>query len=335
MKLRSLRFLLLYLFLFVVNIGISKAQPLAGKKIYVDAGHGGTADSDGFRQGIDGEREEWINLRVALLLGALLEEAGAVVRQSREEDVHVDLAQRAEEAIDFQADLFISIHHNATADTSINFPIIYFHGNAMENGRSVALAKIVGESIRKNLFYDEGPLEIVSDHVIFPNSGTRVLRNLKSIPGIIGEASFFTHPAEEQLLKTRARNQLEAKAYFEAIVRYFDAKLYFVKNTSAFVKPITPFPVLQEAERNTPEAKAWKAHFDEGEKLMQTATDKAAMYKALQYFEMSIRAFPDSYKAGEAHYLRGLLYKMLHDNKKAEAAFYRVRAHYPNFTFQN
>ena len=42
-----------------------KSSPLSGKIICVDAGHGGTASTDHYRVGPDGEREEWINLRVA------------------------------------------------------------------------------------------------------------------------------------------------------------------------------------------------------------------------------------------------------------------------------
>ncbi|MCG6947753.1 MAG: hypothetical protein LJE93_02405, partial [Acidobacteria bacterium] len=40
-------------------------DPLAGRTICVDPGHGGTAEIDSYRVGPTGEREEWINLRVA------------------------------------------------------------------------------------------------------------------------------------------------------------------------------------------------------------------------------------------------------------------------------
>ena len=43
-------------------------DPLAGRTICIDPGHGGTADTDSYRVGPTGEREEWIDLRVALIL---------------------------------------------------------------------------------------------------------------------------------------------------------------------------------------------------------------------------------------------------------------------------
>ncbi len=48
-------------------------NPLAGKIICIDPGHGGTSATDSFRVGPSGEREEWINLRVALHLKKMLE----------------------------------------------------------------------------------------------------------------------------------------------------------------------------------------------------------------------------------------------------------------------
>lgn len=91
---------------------------LQNKTICIDPGHGGTADTDHYRVGPTGEREEWINLRVAKILQQMLTQKGARVVMTRDEDVFVPLDQRARIARDANADLFISIHHNATADSS-------------------------------------------------------------------------------------------------------------------------------------------------------------------------------------------------------------------------
>src|SRR5690554_6243047 len=108
------------------------------KIICIDPGHGGTAETDSYRVGPTGEREEWVNLRVGLILKELLEDRGAKVIMTRSEDVQVTLAERAALAKEGNADLFISIHHNATADDQVNFPIIYFHGSANENRAGVS-----------------------------------------------------------------------------------------------------------------------------------------------------------------------------------------------------
>jgi N-acetylmuramoyl-L-alanine amidase len=72
---------------------------LEGKVIFLDPGHGGTAETDDFRVGPTGEREEWVNLRVALTLREMLEARGARVLMSRTEDVAVPLQERADSAV--------------------------------------------------------------------------------------------------------------------------------------------------------------------------------------------------------------------------------------------
>ena len=126
---------------------------LTGRIIFIDAGHGGTAQTDSFRVGPSGEREEWINLRVALLLQEMLEEKGAKVIMARVADVNIPLAERARLAMDEKADVFLSIHHNATADPDVNFPIIYFHGNVSENIASVALGNHIAKALAKYLYH--------------------------------------------------------------------------------------------------------------------------------------------------------------------------------------
>jgi len=151
-------------------------RPLRGFTVVVDPGHGGTALTDSFRVGPTGEREEWVNLRVSLHLRDLLEKDGARVLMTRTEDDFVELADRARLAVENQADVFVSVHHNATADTSVNFPIIYFHGNASQNKASVLLGRFIGRELAGAMFDGETPVSLVSDFAIFPTRGTGVLR---------------------------------------------------------------------------------------------------------------------------------------------------------------
>src|SRR5690606_38646710 len=124
---------------------------LKNKIICIDPGHGGTSETDSYRVGPSGEREEWINLRVGLLLREMLEKEGAKVLMTRTTDVQVPLQERSALAIEGKADLFISIHHNATADGQVNFPIIYFHGSANENKAGLALGKALAGTFRDHL----------------------------------------------------------------------------------------------------------------------------------------------------------------------------------------
>lgn len=93
--------------------------------------------------------------------------------------------------------LFLSIHHNATADFRVNFPIIYFHGKASENKVGVTFAKAIAKAMQEEFYGFSTPVSIVSDHTVFAAEGAGVLRGNYGIPGVLSEASFFTNPKEE------------------------------------------------------------------------------------------------------------------------------------------
>lgn len=305
------------------------SSSLAGKIIVIDPGHGGTAATDSYRQGPTGEREEWINLRVSIILKKLLEEKGATVLMTRTKDTTVTLADRAKLAVDNKADLFISIHHNATADSSVNFPIIYFHGLASENNAGVALAKHLAKSFLKHLYQSDTPTSIVSDYVIFPETGAGVLRRSYGIPGVIAEASFFTNPAEEQRLKQTTHNEDEAQAYAEAIEKFFQQPIpsLLPKDTTRF--PPT-FQILQESERMKPIALKWKEDYVEAQSLMSN-NDSSSLQKAYALFTRSAQSFPDSYLAGKCHQNRAMLLKKMGRLVEAMQEEKRVKEFYPEY----
>lgn len=298
---------------------------LSGKTIFLDPGHGGTAETDQYRVGPTGEREEWINLRVALMLRDMLEKKGARVVMSRTADSAVALQARAEMAHAAAADVFLSIHHNATADTTVNFPIIYFHGNASENRASVALAKAVADQLSKHLFDGDSPVSIVSDHTIFPTAGTSVLRHSYGIPGIIGEATFFTHPSEELRLKDENYNRKEASAYLAALEDYFASEIPAIEPKYSQHR-LPPFRVLQEAERMRPEARLWRQDYETGKHWLREGQADSAYF----YLTRSARSFPDSYLAREVHLLRGAALEQMDCITAAQEARLRAEVYYAN-----
>lgn len=323
---RSYLFPLVMLFL-LTGCTHENASDLVDKLICIDPGHGGTALTDSYRVGLSGEREEWINLRVATILSARLKEAGAKVLLTRSTDSAVSLVDRAKLAVDRKADVFISIHHNAAADTSVNFPIIYFHGNASENHASLRLGLALARRLRKNLYQSDGPVSVVSDHVIFPVSGAAVLRNSYGIPAIIGEASFFTNPAEEQRLRQPAYNKREAQAYFLAIQDFFKQPAMEIMPVYSEVKLI-PFRVLQEADRMNPIARHWRKDFLQAERLAAT-DDPDSLAKAIQLYRRSIRSFPDSWLARRAWLAQADILQKSGEGAKADSARQRAKEFYP------
>ncbi len=318
-----------FLLLFAWNASAqhSTSGALSGKLIVIDPGHGGSAATDSYRQGPTGEREEWIDLRVAVLLKDLLEQKGAKVMLTRDADVTFPLGDRAKMAVDNKADFFVSIHHNATADPAVNFPIIYYHGLASENLASVKFSKILAKNLKKYMYKTNVPVSIVSDFTIFSGMGSSVLRGSYGIPGVLAEASFFTNPDEEDRLRQKDHNLNEAIAYAKAIEKFFSAGV-----PPIYPKTLSKFPpqfhTLQEADRMSPVARRWMQDFNEGRELMKNK-DTASLEKAYALFSQSAKSFPDSYVAAKCHQYRADILTKLGKPDEAAKEYLRVREFYP------
>ena len=305
-----------------VAIAAQENDPLTGRTICIDPGHGGTAATDSYRVGPAGEREEWINLRVALMLRDILERRGARVLMTRTEDVAVELQDRATLAVENGAEVFLSIHHNATADPGANFPVIYFHGAASENQAAIVLGRGVAARLAENLFEGRTRVSLVSDHAIFPTSGAAVLRHSYGIPGVIGEASFFTNADEEERLRTAEHNRREAEAYAAALAGFFSEPIPPILEKGLLVT-VEPFEVFEEDERTRSIAKKWKENWLAGRAAQEAGTPEA-LKEALHLFTLSARSFPDSWIARDCHLRRAQILNAL--GRREEAATERLRA---------
>jgi len=301
-------------------------RPLAGRVVCVDPGHGGTAATDDYRVGPGGEREEWVDLRVAKLLREELERRGARVLITRTKDAAVDLARRAAIAVEGRADLFLSVHHNAAADPAVDFPVVYFHGNASENQAGVALGRAVASRLDQALFGGHGTPALVSDFAIFPGTGAAVLRLTYGIPGVISEASFFTDPDEERRLRQKDYDRREAQALALAVQDFLAQPVPPIDDVGSRVD-LPSFPVFQEAERMKPEARRWRAAFDEARELMARG-DPESLGQAYDRLMFSVRAFPDSPIAGECHRLRAEILALQGHPLEAETERRRSVEHY-------
>ena len=301
---------------------------VSGKKICIDPGHGGTAATDSFRVGLLGEREEWINLRVALLLKTMLEAKGAQVIMTRGADEKVELKKRAALAISNKADLFVSIHHNATADRNVNFPIVYFHGAASENAASVQASTFLARELRNQLFGGRGPVSVVSDYTIFPVKGAAVLRHAYGIPALLAEASFFSNVEEEKKLKEEGYNAREATAFVRAIEMFFNHPKLTIKEKK-IPDRLPVFPVLEEVERMKPEALNWLNDFETAKEL-QKQNDSASLRKAFDLFTRSARSFPDSWVAKQCHEYRSAILLKFNRVKEAREESIRAKEFYTN-----
>lgn len=80
------------------------------KKVFLDAGHGGT---DSGAIGVNNLLEKDINLQVTKKVEALLKKQGIDVKLSRTDDKFISLTERSNMANTWKADCFVSIHCNA------------------------------------------------------------------------------------------------------------------------------------------------------------------------------------------------------------------------------
>jgi N-acetylmuramoyl-L-alanine amidase len=105
--------------------------------IVIDPGHGGE-DYGGV--GVAGLLEKDVTLSIAFALEKMLTtRLGAVVRLTRRRDVFVPLMDRTSLANDFEADLFISLHTNASAKKNLNgFEVYYLDNSGDKSSRTLA-----------------------------------------------------------------------------------------------------------------------------------------------------------------------------------------------------
>lgn len=203
---------------------------LQGRRIFLDPGHGG---EDRKNRGSEGDAiEADVNLRVALALRDYLNRTGSIVSMSRTTDTTVALKDRPDLAANTGAELFISLHHNATGtgDQVTNYSATYYHaseGHPDYHPANHDIARYIQRDMSYAMRNASPPFSptfdgTLSDFGVYPNSGFAVLRH-SQIPAVLVEASFFTHPHEEQRLAREEFNHIEAWGIFQGLGKYFRA----------------------------------------------------------------------------------------------------------------
>lgn len=192
---------------------------LKGKRIVIDAGHGGP---DPGAIGPTGLKEKDVNLAIALRLKALLESKGAVVYMTRMADTEAllppgqkeplgDLETRATWAKAVQADCMVSVHNNANPDSSMRGTSVYLAKSTPNTAASVALAQAVQEELSRALGSENRGIRF-SNLYVPRESG---------VPCIIAEVLFVSNPADEALLKSPSVQDRAAAGIASGVERFF------------------------------------------------------------------------------------------------------------------
>jgi N-acetylmuramoyl-L-alanine amidase len=198
-----------------------KIQPptVKGKTIVIDPGHGSIQPggwSDPGAVGPNGLYEKDVVLDIGLKVADLLTKEGASVVLTRTGNTVLSLAERAQVANEINADLFISIHANASPSPSLAGTATYYYAPwnsqlATQRAAREKLARCVQQELVRELQRrDIGILE----------ENFSVLRNT-TMPSVLVETAFISNPEEEGLLSQEAFRQKAAQAIVRGIIRFF------------------------------------------------------------------------------------------------------------------
>lgn len=186
----------------ILEISITKRIPL----VVIDAGHGG-ADPGALGQY---SQEKEVNLGIVLKLLSLLEADPEVrVLATRIDDSYPTLDERVELANQNQADMFVSVHANASHKKSIGGTETYIYFND---------DRTFGKIIHKHLIDATGLLDRG-----LKEANYKVIRETY-MPAVLVEVAFISNAYEENLLNDPAFQEKVALALYTAIKEYETGK---------------------------------------------------------------------------------------------------------------
>jgi len=179
---------------------------LKNRIIVLDPGHGGS-DPGAVAWNV---KEKDLNLQVARILKEMLEKAGATVYMTRNDDRYVGLYTRADIANNLNADLFVSIHHNASSNSGAKGVMTLYYPSSKNTGRMNG--QKFAEIVQRNLVNDLN----TKDWGIIPRLNLVVTRETK-MPAVLAELGFMTNKSELEKLVTYEFQYQAAKSLFKSI----------------------------------------------------------------------------------------------------------------------
>lgn len=231
----------------VIHQGV---ESVAHKKmrIMVDPGHGGK-DPGAVRRK---QREKDWNLAVAKELYALLKKGGFEVRMTRDKDVFIPLSDRSKQANNFKADLFVSVHTNASKNSRANGFQVYFRSEKATDKEAAEVAALENEamqyeevhynfvdallqSLAKNEYINESSkLAGYVRNAVFKQAGIGIAVNrnssvrqanfyvLKGVnsPAILVEMGYISSPKDRGRLSQAAVRKKMAQGLYNGIHEY-------------------------------------------------------------------------------------------------------------------
>ena len=221
-------------------------------RIVVDPGHGGK-DPGATRSKY--KEKDW-NLAVGKELARLLKKGNFEVKTTRDTDVFIALSERSKIANNFKADLFVSVHVNATKNSQAHGFQVYFRSEkatdkeaaetaALENEamqyeevhynfvdallQSLAKNEYINQSSQlagyvKNAVYKQSGIGIAVDQKnAIRQANFYVLKGVQS-PAILVEMGFISSSKDRAKLAQSAVQKKMAQGIYNGIVNYAKAE---------------------------------------------------------------------------------------------------------------
>ncbi len=194
------------------SISLEAPEPPAAEEeealsglVVLDPGHGGSANGAAY----GGVAEKDLNLAIASQAARLLEEAGLTVVMTRSDDRDVPLYRRSGLANSLGADLFVSVHCNASLT------------NPEARGVYTAAAErqsegwVLAEVLRQTMMDAAGAEDMGTE----PRPNLAVLRTAQ-VPAALVECGYMSTPAELALLAAPDYQLQLAHGIAEGVVTY-------------------------------------------------------------------------------------------------------------------
>ena len=219
----------------------------AMRTIVIDPGHGGEETG---AKGPGGALEKDVALAVARQLKGLLESRlGVRVLLTRDGDQTVALDARAALANNNKADVFVSLHANASVRASARGAEVFYLSAGDYNGEARQQAALEaelmpafngGERRVEMILWEMAQLQHLEDSAALASIVEQQLRARvpmtpaaiqqapfivlvgANMPAVLVEMGFLTNPDEEKLLTTPAHQAQLAQAVYDSLVRFRD-----------------------------------------------------------------------------------------------------------------
>ena len=189
---------------------------IKGKMITLDPGHGGT---DPGAIGKQGTKEKDITLKISMKVRDYLLDKGAQVSMTRTNDKDVygpdatdaqELQSRVDVAQTNDADLFVSIHCNASTNPNVGGISSYFFP---KTDYDKIAAAAIQDDLTKKFALDDLDVHQANFYV----------NKRSSMPTVLIETAFLSNQKEEKLLRSNWFQNKMAKAIADGIEDYFAA----------------------------------------------------------------------------------------------------------------